>query len=401
MGGYARFHRHAVAAAGKAGDAQHIAQVAPPIDHEPFADDLTAMRDAGVAIHNSLRELLAAERGRLDLVCVPTGIPLHRVMTTTILEAGVNVLVEKPAAGSIQDVDAMIRARDAAQRQAFVGFQHIYRRSTQQLKQELISGRFGTLRSVRGSCCWPRPAAYYERNGWAGELAAGDTWVLDGPHNNANAHSVNLLCFLAGATQDRSATPVSLQAELYRAKPIHTADTVALRAQTAEGVEVFFAASHSVQENVNPAFTIDTDDARLLIADDGAVTACWHDDRADETVVDPDTVEEASSVAGAIARIGGDADAPVCDLEIARAQTLCACGSFESSAVRTIDPGLHVEGPDGTIAVDGMNAAVQQASAEGRLFSELGLDWAIPGELVDLSEYDYFPTYRTTPGVVD
>jgi hypothetical protein len=85
----------------------------------------------------------------------------------------------------------------------------------------------------------------------------------------------------------------------------------------------------------------------------------------------------------------------VCELEVARAQTLCACGSFESSPVRELPTDLHVEGPNGAVAIDGMSAAVQAAFAEGRLFSDLGLDWAVPGEEIDLVDYHYFPTFRT------
>ena len=50
---------------------------------------------------------------------------------------------------------------------------------------------------------------------------------------------------------------------------------------------------------------------------------------------------------------------------------------------------------DGAVAIDGMSAAVQAAFAEGRLFSDLGLDWAVPGEEIDLVDYRYFPTFRT------
>jgi predicted dehydrogenase len=397
MGGYAGHHRKAVGRAVESGQAVHTAQVAPPGDHAPFADELKAMRDSGIAIYDSLRELLAAERSTLDLVCVPTGIPLHRAMTTTVLDAGCNVLVEKPAAGSIQDVNAMIRARDAAARSAMVGYQHIYRPATHQLKAELLSGRFGRVRRVRGCCCWPRAAAYYGRNAWAGELALGDTWVLDGPHNNANAHSVNLLCFLAGSSASASAQPMSIRAELYRAKPIRTADTVSLRVQTAEEVEVFFAASHSTEQNVNPRFAVDTDDAVLEINDQNGVTVRWHDDRPDEELILAAEVREASSVGGAIARVSGDLSAPVCELEVARAQTLCACGSFESSPVRELPTALQVEGPEGVIAIDGMTAAVQAAFAEGKSFHEMGLDWATAGDEIDLAEYDYFPTFRLDP----
>lgn len=395
MGGYAAFHRKAVQRAVEDGRAAHTAQVVPPSDHEPFANELKLMHEAGIRTYDSLRELLAAERSGLDLVCVPTGIPLHRVMTTTILEAGCNVLVEKPAAGCIQDVDAMIRARDSSGCRALVGFQHIYRGATQHLKTALLSGRFGKILRVRGFGCWPRPPAYYARNSWAGELAAGDTWVLDGPHNNALAHSVNLMCFLAGSTQGSSAEPVSIQAELYRAKPIRTTDTVCLQAQTREGAEIFFAVSHSTEENLDPAFAVDTEDAVLDIGFDNAVTIHWKDDRADEELITAAEVREASSVMGAIASVGGDRSAAVCELEVARAQTLCACGSFESSPVRSLPTALHVAGPDETLAIDGMSAAVQTAFAEGRSFSDLGLDWAVAGEQIDLANYSYFPTYRT------
>ena len=393
MGGYATHHRNALRRVVEAGAAIHAAQVAPPIDHEPFAEDLRSLRDTGTAIYDSLRELLAAERTTLDLICVPTGIPLHRVMTTSVLEAGCNVMVEKPAAGSVQDVDAMIRARDAAGRQAFVGFQHIFYPATHRLKAELLSGRFGRVQRVRGFGCWPRPAAYYERNAWAGELAIGDTWVLDGPHNNALAHSVNLMCFLAGGAAGASAQPTAIRAELYRAKPIRTADTVCLQAQTAEGVEIFFAVSHSTEENLKPGFAIDTDDAVLDVGFDLAVTVRWKDGRPDEAK-SAIGIAEASSVEGAIRRLAGDQEMPVCELEVARAQTLCTCGSFESSTVHGLPADLRVSGPDDAIAIDGMSAAVQTAFATGRSFSDLGLDWAVPGDEIDLVDYGYFPTYR-------
>ena len=251
------------------------------------------------------------------------------------------------------------------------------------------------MQRVRGFGCWPRPASYYERNPWAGELATGDTWVLDGPHNNALAHSVNLICFLAGDTQENSAEPVSIRAELYRAKPIRTADTACLQAQTAAGVELFFAVSHSTEENLDPGFAVDTELAVLDVGFDNAVTVRWKDGQPDEGLLAAAQVREASSVEGAIARVGGDLSAPVCALEVARAQTLCACGSFESSPVRQLPAALHVDGPDGAIAINGMSAAVQAAFAAGKSFHELGLDWAVAGDEIDLTGYGYFPTFRS------
>lgn len=393
MGGYAGHHRRVLRDLAADGRAVYAAQVAPPFDHVPFAGDLAALRAAGTAVYDSLRQLLAAERRRLDLVCVPTGIPLHRAMATAVLEAGCNVLVEKPAAGAIQDVDAIVATARRTGGLAAVGYQQIYYPWVHQLKAWLLDGRFGALRRVRGFGCWPRDAAYYARNGWAGRLATGDTWVLDGPHNNALAHSVNLLCFLAGAEPMAPARPASIRAELYRARPLESADTAALRVQTAQGVEVFFAVSHATEESLDPGYAVDTDAACLEFGFYGGVAVRWHDGRV-EAVLPADARDEARSVAAVVSRLAGDASAPVCTLEIARAQTLCACGSFESAPIRDVPEGLRRDGPNGAIAVRGMTQAVRAAFAAGSLFSELGLDWAHPGDEIDLEGYRYFPTFR-------
>lgn len=403
MGGFAGFHRRALASLVADGRAEHVAQVAPPPDHDLFADEIGALHESGVAVHDSLRQLLAAERQKVDLLCIPTGIPLHRPMVVATCEAGVNVLVEKPAAGSIQDVDAMITARDRGTIACAVGFQHLYQPSTHRLKRWLVEERFGRVLRIRGFGCWPRGDDYFSRNGWAGELALGDTWVLDGPHNNALAHSVNLMGFLAGATVESSASPVAITAELYSTNPIRSADTVSLRTTTREQIEICFAASHATEQNSNPGFGIDTTSARLEFGFDNQLTVRWHDGRV-ESFDAEDQIDE-RSVGGAIdwiaagAPTGVDALAttPHCSLEVARTQTLIACGSYESSAIHPLGEDLRCEGPKGEIAIRGMTNAVQDAFGQGVNFSELGLPWATPGETISLEDYDYFPSYQT-PG---
>jgi hypothetical protein len=41
-----------------------------------------------------------------------------------------------------------------------------------------------------------------------------------------------------------------------------------------------------------------------------------------------------------------------------------------------------------------MTEAVQQAWEAAALFSELGVDWAVGGTEIDVSDYTYFPSYR-------
>jgi hypothetical protein len=80
---------------------------------------------------------------------------------------------------------------------------------------------------------------------------------------------------------------------------------------------------------------------------------------------------------------------------MARAQTLCACGTFESSAIHEIPVGLRrVEAASGRIEVTGMTELIQRAYVASQLFSELDVDWAIPGQRISLEGYGYFPSFR-------
>jgi len=390
VGGFAAQHRHMATALADRGLVEYAAQVAIPFDQEHLAHEVAALRERGVAIHASLRELLATSRDQVDLVTIPTGIPLHRSMAVAALEAGCHVLVEKPAAGSIQDVDAMLATQKRVGRHCLVGYQHVYQPLGQTVKKWVCQGRFGRLHSLRA---FGSPA-YYGRNGWAGHLSVGDTWVLDGPHNNALAHSVNLMCFLGNSEPGQSLTPTAVQAELYRANEIESADTVALRANTAEGVDVFFVASHCTDQNLDPSFVLDAERAVVTFDYEGNVAIAWTDGRRETERFEVDRV---AVLEGAIDLLTGNQDAAHCPLEMARAQTLCACGSFESSPIHDLPQELSSPGEDGTVIVRGMTESVQEAFQQGALFSELDIPWAQAGEVISLEGYGYFPTHRV-PG---
>ena len=391
MGGYAAHHLSTVTAAAERGWLQHVAQVAPPFDQEHFPDRVRELRERGVAVYLSLREMLAAARNEIDLVAIPTGIALHRGMTVASLEAGVHVLVEKPAAGSVQDVDAMIAARDRSGRQCAVGFQHVYEELGRTVKSWVCEGRFGAVQGLRAYGCWPRSPAYYQRNDWAGRLASGDDWVLDAPHHNALSHAVNLMLFLGSSRPQRSLTPVSVQAELYRANPIEAADTVCMRVATAEAVDLFFAASHCTDRSENPRFTVDTEAARISIDYVKEVCISWRDGREERHHFESEPTDVLEDVLRAVQ---DQTARPACPLEVARAETMCACGTYESSAVHPLPPEHLSVGEDEAVTARGMTELVMRACEEASLFSELGVSWAQPGDVISLQGYDYFPTFR-------
>ncbi|MEW6755888.1 MAG: Gfo/Idh/MocA family oxidoreductase [Candidatus Latescibacterota bacterium] len=397
LGGFAQSHLRYVEAVERAGLGRHVAQVAIPADQEAFAARVAELVQRGIAVYPSLRVLLAEARDQVDVLCIPTGIPLHRAMTVAALEAGCHCLVEKPAAGAIQDVDAMLAAVERAGRLCAVGYQHVYQPEMQRVKEWICQGRLGRVQEARGFGCWPRAPQYYGRNGWAGRLAVGDTWVLDSPHNNALAHAVNLLCWMACDQPHASLEPVAVQAELYRANAIESADTAVLRVRTREGAVVFFAVSHCTEENVNPLFAITGEKGRLEVSYEGHVRARWSDGTQEE--VRAQTAERQGVLEDVVLTVSGVREHLACPLRVTRAQTLCICGSFESSAVHELPAGLRTVDPgSGAVVVRGMSQVVQRAFEEGALFSELGVEWARAGNPVSLEGYTYFPTFRRRVG---
>ncbi len=397
MGGFARTHKRYIQAVEEAGIGHQVAQVAIPSDQALFADELAELKERGVRIFSSLREMLARCREEIDVVCIPTGIPLHRSMAIAALEADCNVLVEKPSAGSIQDVDAMLAAEARSRGFCAVGYQHAYSPDYLRVKEFVLSGQLGRIQQVRSFGCWPRDPSYYDRNTWAGKLAVGDTWVLDGPHNNALSHAINIMCIMGSMEPGTALQPSFVQAELYRANAIETADTVALRADTNEGVEVFFAMSHCTEENVDPVYVVRGERGEIELDYGGSARVRL----VDGTELEWASTESEPQVLQNVVKAAAGQSGLCCPLALTRAQTLCACGSFESSPIRTLPEEVCRTQAGGQRIVDGMSGLVRRAWNEGKLFSELGVGWALPGEKIDLKDYAYFPSFRREIGYTE
>ena len=393
VGGFAGQHRRWALELDEEGALQYRHQVAIPGDRELYAEELAALERRGIRLYPSLRQMLACARDEIDLVDLPIGTPLHRTMVEAVLEAGCHALVEKPLAGSIQDVDAMVAARERAGLHCGVGFQHLYRADVQQLKEWICDGRFGAVSRIGCAGRWPRGRAYYGRNDWGGCLAAGDVWVLDSPHQNAMAHCLNLMCYLAAGRAGVSAELSTITAELYRANEIESADTVCLRLTTADGVVVHFAGTHCCEELADSVFVIEAEKARVRLLFDGGGTIAWKDG-TEEAIPEPE-FHQSEVIRQFADVVAGREATTACSLEIARAQTLCTCGSFESSPIRDLPRDrVSVDPDDDRVIFDGMGDAIARAHEESALFSELGLPWATAGTEVSLSGYEYYPTHR-------
>jgi predicted dehydrogenase len=95
---------------------------------------------------------------RLDLLSVVAPTSLHLPVTLAALEAGVNVLVEKPSAGERDEAERMIAASRDAGKLLTVGHIERFNPAIRELKRRLDEGELGRIFQVHATRLGPFPA---------------------------------------------------------------------------------------------------------------------------------------------------------------------------------------------------------------------------------------------------
>ncbi|MEH1129192.1 Gfo/Idh/MocA family protein [Micromonospora sp. CPCC 206061] len=142
-------------------------------------------------VYDSAEAMLAGEE--LDLVSITTPPSTHAELTITALRAGVNVLVEKPMAASLQECDAMLATAAESGKMLSVVAQNRFRDDMATLKEVLESGLIGTVSHVQVNSLWWRGRTYYDL-WWRG------TWASEGGGCTFNhaIHHIDLLLWMLG-----------------------------------------------------------------------------------------------------------------------------------------------------------------------------------------------------------
>ncbi len=391
--GYGKFHYNDLIRQNARGTVKILG--ATVINQPELPDKCACLRSIGCELFTDYREMLAQFGAQTDLCFIPTGIHLHAQMTIDALRAGANVFVEKPAAATVQDVLAMQKVERETGRFVAVGYQTMYARETLKMKRAILDGKLGKIRSIKSRGLWSRYDSYYARNGWAGRLRRGDTWILDSPFNNAIAHQLNMICFLAGTDLTHTANLASIQAELYRAHDIESPDTVAMRIMTKEGLPLYFYVTHCPKADLDPEIVIEGDKGRIY----WNITRHWVEiDGKREDFKNEPFVELRDSLTQQLFRRVSDPSVFVCGLEIAKAQTVCTNGAHDSSEVHAIpaqfvtrEPVKNAVEKSVKTVVTELDEIIERAFNEEKLFSEIGVPWAQPGRIVSLENYTFFP----------
>ncbi|MHB0856241.1 MAG: Gfo/Idh/MocA family protein [Anaerolineae bacterium] len=144
------------------------------------------------AAYTDYREML--EREALDLVSVCSPNAFHAPMTIAALEAGANVLCEKPMALSYADAKAMVATAQRCGKSLTVGFHMRYSPEVAAIKETVLSGKLGDVYYAKVSylrrCGIPGYGSWFTNKDLAGGGAMLDIgchitdlalWVLGHP----------------------------------------------------------------------------------------------------------------------------------------------------------------------------------------------------------------------------
>lgn len=351
-----------------------------------------ALREHGVTLYDSYDQLL--QHPGLEAVWLPVPIDLHLRFAEQALAAGLAVMLEKPVAGTIDEVDRLIAARDAAGRPVLVGFQDIYDETTLPLKRRLLAGELGRVQSATVHGCWPRDTAYFGRASWAGALKRGDTWVLDSPVNNAMAHFVNIVLFLLGNDEASSATPTRLAVELYRAADIENYDTASIRVtlDRHDPVDFLILLTHATAVQHHPIIHIHTDRGGIRrTVSEFDVTL---DGQTQNTVRRGQMRRHMLEAFAQTVRGQTPGNHSVATLEVARAHTLLVNAVSQATPVVPVPAEVIRPFPTeaGTIqSIPGLEAAFAHCAAQGQMLHESGLlPFTTPAATLDLESYHHF-----------
>lgn len=132
----------------------------------------------------------------IDLVDVCTPPFVHAEISVNALKAGKNVVCEKPMAASLQECDAMLKARDESGKKLSIIAQNRFRKPVRDLKALLDSGIAGKVRHVTVNSLWFRGHSYYDL-WWRG------TWKTEGGGCTLNhaVHHIDMLGWLMGTPE--------------------------------------------------------------------------------------------------------------------------------------------------------------------------------------------------------
>lgn len=148
-------------------------------------------KEEAIRRYTSYRDLLAAEKPTLVSIATESGI--HAEIALACIDAGVNIIIEKPMAMSMADAEEIIRRSEQAGVKVSACHQNRFNVAVRQTRKALEEGRFGQISHGSVHVRWNRNRDYYDQAPWRG------TWAQDGGClMNQCIHGIDLLRWMMG-----------------------------------------------------------------------------------------------------------------------------------------------------------------------------------------------------------
>lgn len=133
------------------------------------------------------------EENSLELISIATESGVHAEIALYCIEHGINVIIEKPMAMSIQDANEIIRRSKEKHVKVAACHQNRFNIAVQEMRKAMEAGRFGKLSHGSIHVRWNRNEEYYTQAPWRGK------WVSDGGAlMNQCIHGIDLLRWMMG-----------------------------------------------------------------------------------------------------------------------------------------------------------------------------------------------------------
>ncbi|MFF2446713.1 Gfo/Idh/MocA family protein [Neobacillus sp. NPDC058068] len=144
-----------------------------------------------ISQYTDYKKLLEEEKPQLVAICTESG--KHGQIALDCIEAGSNLIIEKPITLSLEEADEIIKKAKEKKLKVSACHQNRFNKSIQKIREAAEAERFGRLLHGTAHIRWNRGEDYYKQATWRG------TWEQDGGAlMNQCLHNIDLLRWMMG-----------------------------------------------------------------------------------------------------------------------------------------------------------------------------------------------------------
>ncbi len=162
-----------------------------PEKMEAILEKYDLQNDDSIKRYTDYKEMIEKEQPELASIATESG--NHAEIALHCIDKGVNLIIEKPMAMSIEDADKIIALSEEKGVKVSACHQNRFNVAVQELRKAIEAGRFGKLSHGSIHVRWNRNQGYYDQAPWRG------TWAQDGGAlMNQCIHGIDLLRWMMG-----------------------------------------------------------------------------------------------------------------------------------------------------------------------------------------------------------